>query len=222
MIEKLNSSKYISYSHQHIYLNNVKKRSNRKVRIFNHELVVFPGVYETDKDTELIAKSVHINKKQSFLELGTGCGAVSIYLSSKCKNGVASDINPQAVRNARYNANKLGINNIKFLSSDLFDNIKGKYDIIVFNPPYSNYKARDLTDKMFWDTNNRVKKKFFKKVNNYLKLNGKIFFGWANFKDLDINLPLRLAKKEGLKVKKCFKQDSGKGFKFIVLEIAKH
>ena len=62
------------------------------------------GVYQTAKDTELMANVVKIDKSESFLEIGSGCGAISIILSKKAKEGLGIDINPLAVHNSKLNA----------------------------------------------------------------------------------------------------------------------
>jgi len=73
------------------------------------------------------------------LDLGTGSGNIAIALTkrvSDCKM-VASDISPRALEVARLNAKRHGIGDrIEFIESDLFEDIEGKFDIIVSNPPY--------------------------------------------------------------------------------------
>jgi len=75
----------------------------------------------------------------NILDLCTGSGAIAIALTKTlpdCKI-VASDISEEALALAKLNASKLGAgNNIEFVSSDLFNKIRGRYDIIVSNPPY--------------------------------------------------------------------------------------
>jgi len=218
MFKSIKPSDYSSYRSQKRYLQYVKRtKKNRVIETLGMKLSVFPKSYEPKGDSELMARTVKINKKQIFLEIGTGCGMVTLYLSRKAKKGLATDINPYAIRNAKYNAKMLGIKNVTFAISDVFSRVKGKYDILIFNPPYSNHKAKDLTDRIFWDTNNEAKVKFFKQVKYHLNPNGRIYFGWADFKDLDINLPLRLISGEGFHITKVVAKDHGK-FKFYVFE----
>lgn len=84
----------------------------------------------------------------SALDLGTGSGNVAVSLMiqlcaegltkfvPKCKI-VASDISEAALDVARLNARRHGVlDRIEFIKSDLFENIKDRFDIIIANPPY--------------------------------------------------------------------------------------
>lgn len=98
-------------------------------------------------ETELLVKEAVrlVHSRQSMahspciLDLCTGSGNIAIALTKvlpDCKI-VASDISEEALALARKNSSKLGAGSkIEFVSSDLFDNIKGRYDIIISNPPY--------------------------------------------------------------------------------------
>jgi release factor glutamine methyltransferase len=71
-----------------------------------------------------------------FLELGCGCGIISIFASKKGAHVTASDINQVALD--ALNANGVD-NNVKLtiVDSDLFQNFKSQqFDCIVINPPY--------------------------------------------------------------------------------------
>jgi len=73
------------------------------------------------------------------LDLCTGSGCIAIALtkaSSDCRI-VASDISEDAIEVAEKNASKHRVNErIQFVSGDLFNNITGRFDLIVSNPPY--------------------------------------------------------------------------------------
>ena len=66
---------------------------------------------------------------------GSGCIIISILHHGKALEGYASDISRHAINVAKENA-KLNQVAVSFETGDLFDHIKGKYDIIVSNPPY--------------------------------------------------------------------------------------
>jgi len=90
----------------------------------------------------LVEKIINENPNvKSILEIGTGSGCIAIALKKKFINSkiTASDISSDALKITKKNAE---INNveIEFIESDLFQNIDGKFDVIVSNPPYISQK----------------------------------------------------------------------------------
>lgn len=83
------------------------------------------------------------NKKKNVLDLCTGSGAIGISIAKYSESKVImSDISKNALEIAKKNAiNNLVIDNCKFILSDMFEKIDGKFDIIVSNPPYIKRKV---------------------------------------------------------------------------------
>lgn len=102
---------------------------------------------ETEELIYKVLEYIKKSKKDSFriLDLCTGSGIIAITLKKeiveKYTEIVASDISEKALSIAIENANN---NNAKitFIKSDLFDNISGKFDLIISNPPYISYKDK--------------------------------------------------------------------------------
>ena len=70
------------------------------------------------------------------LDLGTGCGVQSYHLSRHAGRVVATDLNPRALRLARFGAELSGMD-IDFREGSLFEPVSGeRFDLIVSNPPY--------------------------------------------------------------------------------------
>ena len=112
-----------------------------KYKTFNNiDIDTNIGVSSVDKDSKLIAKHAGRLKFRSALDIGTGTGFIAIYLKKLGFNCQGVDINPKAIDLAIKNAAK---NNVKinFYISDLFHNVKGKFDLIIFNPPFGNMKS---------------------------------------------------------------------------------
>ena len=72
-------------------------------------------------------------------------------------------------------------------------------------------------EMMFWDDKNRMKKKFFRQALSHLKLGGDVYFGWADFGDLDSKFPEQEANKVGLTLVKKYSRRRDEGsFTFFV------
>ncbi|MDO5068044.1 MAG: methyltransferase [Propionibacteriaceae bacterium] len=70
------------------------------------------------------------------LDLGTGCGVQSFHLSRHSQQVVATDLNPRALRLARFGAALSGMD-IDFREGSLFGPVGDDgFDLIVSNPPY--------------------------------------------------------------------------------------
>lgn len=101
------------------------------------------------QDTEILVEEVlrELHDGMRVLDMCTGSGCILISLmhySNGCV-GVGADISEEALDVAKENAKRLlsdgetGINDeaeVAFVHSDLFQNITGKFDVIVSNPPY--------------------------------------------------------------------------------------
>ena len=90
-------------------------------------------------DTEILVEEVmkELHDGFSILDMCTGSGCILLSLlkySNNC-SGVGVDISENALAVAKENQKRLGLD-ASFVQSDLFEQITGKYDIIVSNPPY--------------------------------------------------------------------------------------
>lgn len=86
-------------------------------------------IYRPREDSFLLRKQVRKYAKGKVLDMGTGSGIQALAALENTKDVLAVDINPEAVEKLK----KKGVNAIV---SDLFANVKGKFDVIIFNPPY--------------------------------------------------------------------------------------
>ncbi len=90
------------------------------------------------QDTETLVEEA-VKRLEAGMEVldmctGTGCVIISI-LKQKKIVATASDISKQALLLAKENAKKNQVE-VNLVRSDLFNNINGRYDMIVANPPY--------------------------------------------------------------------------------------
>lgn len=91
-----------------------------------------------EKTNDLLKK--HFNKQINILDIGTGSGCIPISLKKLNNeyNITGVDISKEALEVARDNAKNNNVE-IKFIESDVFTNVKDKFDCIISNPPYIAY-----------------------------------------------------------------------------------
>lgn len=100
-------------------------------------LRISDNMYEPSDDTELLADTALslVKKEEKVLEIGCGTGAISILLAKKGCKVTATDISKEALEVAKINA-KLNNVELDLRHGDLFEPVKEKFDVIIFNPPY--------------------------------------------------------------------------------------
>lgn len=92
------------------------------------------------QDTELLVetaiKTIRERGYQTCLDLCTGTGCVGIAIAKNSQvQMTASDVSQDAIDLAKENAERNEAD-VAFMVSDLFQQIDGKFDLIVCNPPY--------------------------------------------------------------------------------------
>lgn len=104
------------------------------LKFFVNENVLIP-----QPDTEIIVEEALniISDGDRVLDLCTGSGVIGVTIANKKNaNVVASDISKKALEVAKINADNLGDSKVTLVESNLFENIDGKFNVIVSNPPY--------------------------------------------------------------------------------------
>ncbi len=92
-------------------------------------------------DAVLLGAWVDLSDITSILEIGTGCGIITLMLAQRCKASItAIDIDKDSCTEAIANVNDAHLSekiNIKNLSlRDYTSSSQNKYDLIISNPPY--------------------------------------------------------------------------------------
>lgn len=105
-----------------------------KIKVDERALIPRP---ETEILADSVVKSAEEGDRILDMCTGSGCIAVSVAKALKGKNVVvtAADLSDAAIMLAQENA-KLNDVTVHFVQSDLFASVRGRYNIIVCNPPY--------------------------------------------------------------------------------------
>ena len=171
-------------------------------------------IYTPREDSFLLEREVKkLAKNKAFLDIGAGSGIqAKAALSVRAKSVLAADINQEAITLLK----KQGIHAIK---SNLFSKIKGKFDMIAFNPPYlPEDKKEDRKSKLTTTGGKRgdeIILRFLKEVKKHLADNGIILLVISSLTPR--KQILALLKKQSLKRRAL----SSKKFFFESLEVWK-
>lgn len=117
---------------------------------FGRKFYVDKGVLIPRQDTEiLVEKAIDIlkNEKNSknqkkILDIGAGSGIIGISVALEIKDSyvLGVDISEKALETSEKNKEILNVKNIKFLKSNLFENVEFReFNMIISNPPYISF-----------------------------------------------------------------------------------
>lgn len=90
------------------------------------------------QDTECLVEDLMADvRDRDVLDLCTGSGCIGISLAALggCHTMTLADISKEALHIAGRNAERHGVD-VDLIHSDLFENVRGTFDLIVSNPPY--------------------------------------------------------------------------------------
>ena len=153
----LNTQKNLDDSHLDQFKKLIKERANRKPiayllnkkSFWNYEFYINENALIPRPDTEVIINEIlrlaKYKNKINILDIGVGSGCILLTILKERKNfyGTGIDISKKSLDISKINAKNLNVENrVKFYKSDIDKFNKGKYDLVVSNPPY--IKSCDL------------------------------------------------------------------------------
>jgi release factor glutamine methyltransferase len=113
------------------------------VNFYGNTFIVNKNVLIPRFETEELVENTigyikkYFDKKVNIIDLGCGSGCIGLSLKKKLDNVNVTllDISNDALNVARENASQLNCD-VNFIQSDMWDNVLGKYDVVISNPPY--------------------------------------------------------------------------------------
>ena len=195
-MSKENEEKYFSLIEKHIkedvplsHLVGFEYFYDRKFKVTKD--VLSPRM-ETEELIYKVIEYVKANNKNNLkiLDLCTGSGIIAITLKKELDeiliDVVASDISEEAIEVAKENA-QYHDTDVRFIQSDIFNNIDDRFDIIVSNPPYIDRKDEVTMKENVLNYDPHLAlfaeeegmyfyRKIIEQAKDYLKENGVMFF----------------------------------------------
>ena len=168
----------------------------KRVYFGDYVFNVWDNVYEPDEDSFLFAENLNVYKDETALDMGTGCGILSILAAEKASLVIAVDVNPYAVRCAKENAELNNVQNkIYYVQGDLFAPLRKsfKFDMILFNAPYLPV---DVGEEGSWigrawaggATGRTVIDRFIAEAPNHLKQTGRVLLMQSTLSNVEKTL----------------------------------
>ncbi len=156
------------------------------------QIIQFDSVFWEPDDTvslrKLIAEDT-ICAGRNVLEIGTGTGLIAILCAQNGADSVvATDINPAAVANARYNSAMLAeemeieVRSVSKKAPGAFAVIKDKerFDLIVSNPPWEDGKISKPADHAFYDPDFALMDSLLDGLPKHLKPGGRCLLAYGH------------------------------------------
>ena len=197
----LNTQKNLDDGHLDHFKKLIKERASRKPIAYllnkkffwNYEFYINENALIPRPDTEVIINEIlrlaKYKNKINILDIGVGSGCILLTILKERKNfyGTGVDISKKSLDISKINAKNLNVENrVKFYKSDIDKFNKGKYDLVVSNPPYIKscdlkYLERDVINfepKLALDGGSdgllRIRK-VINKTSELIKKNGKFY-----------------------------------------------
>ncbi len=159
-------------------------------------LAVFPTVYKSGGDSWLLCSHIRVHAGMEVLDVGTGTGIQALTaLQQGAKRVVATDINPMAVANVRYNAarrgwtEKVDVRLVPAGDAGAYAVVHPdeRFDLIVSNPPFFDGNAVNVAERAGIDAGHELVSSLFAGLRQHLAPRGKllmVFWGPAGYEML--------------------------------------
>ena len=169
--------------YQRDLLARIKARTRRRVHeCCGKEFSVHPRVFEPNLDTQALIEALPRLRYDTFLEIGGGTGAVSVFAALRGASGLVVDINPAALANIAENLERHGVDRrVEVRRSDLFEQVQGRFDLIIANLPFMDGVAADVVDRSIYEEGLGAWRRLASEVQGYLNPGGVVLIALTNF-----------------------------------------
>ena len=164
----------------------------RTITVEGFELTVKPGIWNPDrgKSSSMFIetlKEYSLEGITSALDTGTGSGILALILKKRgvqCVKAVDKSEDSVKVANQNFQANRA---EIVAVESDLFSNIGGKFDLVVFNAPATHPTRRQMAEVMptLWSPEENLIKRFLQEWKDHKTSNGRALIMYSKFPDFN-------------------------------------
>ena len=149
-------------------------------------------MYQPSDDSYLLEKQVKkLSTGLSVIDIGSGSGIQALSsLKSGASSVLATDIDAESITHLKKSESPT----LKVIKSNLFEKVKGKFDLIIFNPPYLPQDKREPKESQKATTGGKkgdeIILKFLKQAHKHLNKNGSILLLLSSQTPTDRILPL--------------------------------
>lgn len=167
-------------------------RGRHRVAELPFDIVVFDTVFWEPRDTTSLRKLIHATdlvRDRTVLEIGTGSGLVALCcLHAKARRVVATDVNPNAIANIRYNAemlellDRLETRRVPLQDSSAFAVLQPdeRFDLIISNPPWEDDRPESIDEYALYDQGFLLLDSLLSQLADRLNPAGKALLAYGN------------------------------------------
>lgn len=155
------------------------------------DVAIMESVFWEPADTDSLRTAIFSDPQlrgATVLEIGTGSGLVSLCcLQAGASKVVATDLNPKAVENARFNAAEMGFSNrfearlVPRRNPEAWTVIEPEatFDLIISNPPWENSKPVSVEELALYDPDFQLLKSLVTGARTRLRPNGRMWLAYG-------------------------------------------
>lgn len=159
---------------------------------FDQPIAQFKTVFWDSRDSDTLLPLLERElkgKSKTVLEIGTGTGWLALHCLNKgAAFAVATDINPVAVANARYNAERFGLSKLLDVRLVPMDDSSAfavigeseRFDLILSNPPWENREPSAIDEYALYDPGFELLDSLLKDLRQHLKPGGKALLAYGS------------------------------------------